>query len=159
MIREKVRTGVSVALCLAAIAVSLTALATPPANAATAAPGARMLAWAEANETGHWYAWGGTGLATYDCSGAVFRAAEETGLGAMPRDTTQMLSTGVAHGILIRTSRPAAGDLAFFGSGHVEMVARGHDVTFGALHTGTQVGYHRWYPGSGWAPSMYFRIT
>jgi hypothetical protein len=70
----------------------------------------------------------------------------------MPRTTFGMLASRV----LVRTYHPVAGDLAFYGSGHVEIVAHGHDVTFGALQTGTQVGYHHW--SGWWRPSMYFEI-
>ena len=112
-----------------------------------------MLAWAQANTTGHWYSYGTDGLSTYDCSGVVYRAALETGVKGMPRTTYAMLGSRV----LVRTYHPVAGDLAFYGSGHVEIVARGHDITFGAQQPGTRVGNHPW--GGSWRPTMFFRIT
>jgi cell wall-associated NlpC family hydrolase len=69
------------------------------------------------------------------------------------RDTTEML----ASSRLIRVSRRRAkkGDLAFYGTGHVELVA-GRKYTLGALHAGTLVGWHRL--NQWWHPTMYFRI-
>jgi len=46
------------------------------------------------------------------------------------------------------------GDLAFYGTGHVELVTRWG--TFGALETGTQIGWHT--PSGWWRPTMYFRV-
>jgi len=145
------------AVVLAALTLAVGLLAgTGRAHASTLTPGQRMLSWAKANETGHWYAWGGTGLATYDCSGAVYRAALEIGIRSMPRDTYSMLAAGVYSGLLRRTYAPVAGDLAFYGSGHVEIVDRGHDVTFGALNTGTRVGDHAW--NAWWKPTAFYNI-
>ena len=69
------------------------------------------------------------------------------------RDTIDMLSSGR----LIRVGRRHAkkGDLAFYGTGHVELVG-GHHYTLGALHFGTVVGWHR--PTVWWHPTMYFRV-
>ncbi len=118
--------------------------------------GARIYAEAR-TRAGDWYVWGGDGPTVFDCSGIVHWAAHQLGVN-MPRDTYSMLSTGVATGILVPTRNPRPGDLAFFGTGHVEFVA-GHDLTFGAQRSGTQVGYHRWYPGSWWVPSAFYRIV
>jgi peptidoglycan DL-endopeptidase CwlO len=114
--------------------------------------GASVLAMAE-TRAGDWYSYGADGPSSFDCSGLVYWAAHQLGI-SMPRDTYEMLDSS----ILVRTYRPAAGDLAFYGSGHVEIVARGHDVTFGAQQSGTRVGMHPWYPGSGWQPTMYFQV-
>jgi cell wall-associated NlpC family hydrolase len=112
--------------------------------------GAGILAQAE-TRAGDWYAYGAAGPSAFDCSGLVAWAAGRAGI-SLPHSTYAMLAS--RH--LVRTHRPAAGDLAFFGAGHVEIVARGHDVTFGAQHTGTRVGLHRW---SGyWHPTMYFQV-
>jgi len=46
------------------------------------------------------------------------------------------------------------GDLAFYGSGHVELVTRWG--TFGALEQGTQIWWH--VPGPWWHPTAYFRV-
>lgn len=145
------------AVTLAALTLILGLLAgTASAHAAAMTPGQRMLNWAKANAAGHWYAWGGTGLSTYDCSGLVFRSAVQTGVRSMPRDTYSMLAAGVASGLLRRTYAPVAGDLAFYGTGHVEIVDYGHDVTFGAQQTGTRVGDHAW--NGWWRPTAFYRV-
>jgi hypothetical protein len=47
------------------------------------------------------------------------------------------------------------GDLAFYGTGHVEFFVRpGH--TFGALNSGTRVGWHKW--NAWWHPTMFFHV-
>lgn len=125
------------------------------AHAATATDrGPSVLAVAE-TRTGDWYADGGAGPATFDCSGLVYWAARQLGIN-MPRDTWSMLSAGVAEGILVRTYHPVAGDLAFYGDTHVEFVARGHDVTFGTRTEGTRVGDYAW--NVYWKPTMYFQV-
>ena len=106
--------------------------------------------WA-AHQRGKPYCWGGTG-GCFDCSGLVMAAYRHQGL-YFGRDTIDMLSSGR----LIRVGRRHAkkGDLAFYGTGHVELVG-GHRYTLGALHFGTVVGWHRltvW-----WHPTMYFRV-
>jgi len=122
-----------------------------PASAATVTYWTRVAAlhWAE-SQAGKPYIYGGTGPYGYDCSGLVYEAYLREGV-AIPRTTYGML--GSWH--LYRVYRPAGGDLAFYGSGHVELVARA-GYTFGALHTGTVLGYHR--ITSWWRPTMYFRI-
>lgn len=147
------RAAAVLAVALTAVMLALSAV---QAHAAAMTTGQRLLAWAKANETGHWYGWGGTGPSVYDCSGAVYAAARATGLSGMPRDTYGMLALGVASGLLRRTYHPVAGDLAFYGTGHVEIVDRGHDVTFGAQSAGTRVGDHTW--NGWWHPSAYYEI-
>ena len=110
----------------------------------------RAYRWA-ASQRGKPYCWGGTG-GCFDCSGLVMAAYRHVGLN-IGRDTTDML----ASSRLIRVGRRHAkkGDLAFYGTGHVELVA-GRKYTLGALHEGTVVGWHLlnvW-----WHPTMYFRI-
>jgi len=145
------------AAVLAAVLAVLGALTLPgTAQAAAGDRGAGILAAAE-TRAGDWYSYGAAGPSEFDCSGLVYWAAHQLGIG-MPRDTAGMLSAGVSDGILVQTRHPAAGDLAFYGTGHVELVDRGHDVTWGALGDGTRVGPHRWYPGSGWQPTMYFEV-
>lgn len=118
--------------------------------AVTSSRGAGVLAAAH-TRAGAWYSYGSAGPSAFDCSGLVYWAARQAGI-ALPRTTYGML--GSAH--LVRTYRPVAGDLAFFGSGHVEIVDRGHDVTFGAQQAGTRVGDHHW--NGWWHPTMYFRV-
>lgn len=148
----------ALALVLAATAAlaALTGLSVDQAHAATESPGARVLAEAQ-TRAGDWYAYGAAGPSAFDCSGLIFWAASEVGIKNMPRDTTEMLATGVADGLLVPTRHPGAGSLAFFGTEHVEIVARGHDRTFGALNTGTRVGYHQW--NAYWRPSAFYNIS
>lgn len=131
----------------------------PPANASTQTLGERILDLAE-TRTGDWYSWGSAGPNTFDCSGLVYWASHQLGVN-MPRTTYEMVSAGVSAGILVRTYHPQRGDLAFFGPVgapfHVEFVTVWTDTTFGALNTGTQVGWHQYWPGS-WAPSAFYEI-
>lgn len=122
------------------------------AHASTLTIGQRVLAEAQ-TRTGDWYVYGAAGPTTFDCSGLVYFASHMVGVSGMPRTTYEMLGSR----LLVRTYHPVAGDLAFYGSGHVEIVARGHDITFGAQQTGTQVGPHQW--NSFWRPTMFFRIA
>jgi cell wall-associated NlpC family hydrolase len=110
----------------------------------------RAYIWA-AHQHGKWYCWGGTG-GCFDCSGLVMSAYRHQGLN-IGRDTIDMLDSGR----LVRVGRRHVrkGDLAFFGTGHVELYVS-RKYTYGALHSGTQVGWHRitqW-----WHPTMYFRV-
>ena len=70
----------------------------------------------------------------------------------LPRTTTGMLSS--SHLRRIRASDRKRGDLAFYGSGHVELVTnRG---TFGAADAGSLIGWH--HPNAWWHPTMYFHV-
>jgi cell wall-associated NlpC family hydrolase len=120
-----------------------------PASAITYTQRVAALHWAE-SQAGKPYVYGGTGPYGYDCSGLVYAAFRRYGL-TLPRTTYGML--GSWH--LYRVSRPAGGDLAFYGSGHVEFVAL-PGVTFGALHSGTVLGYHRW--SVYWHPTAFYRV-
>ena len=128
---------------------------------------ARWLAWIRAkamkfavSQRGKPYEWGETGPYGYDCSGLVFAAYHHAGhIGKrLGRDTYDMLAQ---VGWLLRQVRhPVRGDLAFFGTGHVELYAghfRGHSWTFGALDAGTNVGRHmitQW-----WGPTAYYELV
>jgi cell wall-associated NlpC family hydrolase len=106
--------------------------------------------WAE-RQAGKWYCYGGTGPGCFDCSGLVMEAYAHAGI-ALPRTTYGMLASPKL--IRIPASARRRGDLAFYGSGHVELVtARG---TFGAAAPGTRVYWH--YPSVWWHPTMYFRV-
>lgn len=120
-------------------------------------PGARALDWAEAHALGCWYAWGGTGPcgSGYDCSGLVWAAVLHADGIVLPRDTYGMLA-GSPHLYWIPLSQARRGDLLFFGSGHVEIDTVWYHVSFGAHHSGTQVGWRGW--DSWWAPTMALRI-
>jgi cell wall-associated NlpC family hydrolase len=115
-----------------------------------------VLAEAETRQ-GDPYVYGADGPEAFDCSGLIYWAAQQLGIN-MPRDTYEMLSTGVADGILIPTSHPQPGDLAFFGTGHVELVTSIPDTTFGAQQPGTVVGFNKYYPPS-YEPTAYYSIS
>ena len=122
----------------------------PPTNAGSHA--AAALAWAE-TQAGIPYVWGGAGSSGYDCSGLVMIAYEHAGID-LPRDTYEMLAT--AGTLLIPTADPQPGDLAFFGSGHVEFYIK-PGVTFGAQQPGTLVGFHDY--GYGYAPTAFYKVV
>ena len=125
--------------------------AAPHARAATESLGGRVLDMAE-TRTGDWYVYGAAGPSTFDCSGLVSWAAGRLGV-YLPHSTYAMLTS--PH--LYRVYSPQRGDLAFYGTGHVEMVTVWQHTTFGAQHTGTRVGWHTYYP-PGWAPTAYYRL-
>jgi peptidoglycan DL-endopeptidase CwlO len=119
--------------------------------AAKAALPARLRAfyWAR-TQYGKPYIWGGTGPGGYDCSGLVMMAYRHVGIN-LPRTTYQMLSSW--H--LVRVSVPQKGDLAFYGSGHVELYAHGN-LTFGAHAPGQIIGWIAF--GPWWHPTAYYRV-
>ncbi len=158
---EKPRTTDSCRLPRAAVAAMAAAAAAPAVLAvAGAAPAAasslpkRLEAFdAARTRAGDPYVYGDAGPSAFDCSGLVQWAYRQAGI-SLPRDTFEMLAA-VASGLLIPESTPRKGDLAFFGTGHVELFVRpGH--TFGAQQSGTPVW---WHPYSGWwHPTMWFRV-
>lgn len=122
----------------------------PRADASVRASSHSALKWAE-GQAGKWYCWAGAGPSCYDCSGLVMAAYRAMGYG-LPHSTYSMLSSGRIYEVSASQRRP--GDLAFFGTGHVELVTR--HGTFGALETGTRIG---WHPITAyWHPSSYWRI-
>lgn len=121
-------------------------------DAAYSSPGAAGLDWAEAHAAGTAYAWGGTGPDAYDCSGLVSTAIWQAAGIWVGRDTYAMLAS--PH--LARTYSPQRGDLAFYGSGHVEFVTSWYHTTFGAHDAGSRTGWITW--GAYWAPTMFFRV-
>lgn len=123
------------------------------ASAAARAVRLRLTAWRYAlRQHGKPYIWGGTGPAGYDCSGLVYAAYRAAGV-TLPRTTYGMLSSWRL--VRIPKSKAKRGDLAFFGSGHVELYDWGK-WTFGAATVGTRIGFHAM--NSFWAPTMYFRV-
>jgi cell wall-associated NlpC family hydrolase len=141
--------GILVALSALLIVGVLAPLAPSPASASTASQRLTALRWAE-RQAGKWYCFGGTG-GCFDCSGLVMSAYRHAGI-SIPRTTYGMLASPKLH--RIAASQRQRGDLAFYGSGHVELVtARG---TFGAAAPGTRVGWH--HPSGWWHPTMYFRV-
>jgi cell wall-associated NlpC family hydrolase len=106
--------------------------------------------WAK-HQHGAPYCWGGTG-GCFDCSGLVMASYQHVHL-YFGRDTFDMLGSSALVRVSVRHARK--GDLAFFGSGHVELVAR-RGFTYGALHSGAPVSWHRitrWFH-----PTMYFHV-
>ena len=137
------------ALSALLIAGVLAPLAPSPASAAAAPKRLIALRWAE-SQAGKWYCFGGTG-GCFDCSGLVMSAYRHAGI-SIPRTTYGMLASPRLH--RIAASQRQRGDLAFYGSGHVELVTR--HGTFGAAAPGTRVGWH--HPSAWWHPTMYFRV-
>ncbi len=130
---------------------------TPAARRAAAAAALdariRITAWRWAlRQRGKPYIWGGTGPVGFDCSGLVYAAYRAAGL-TLPRTTYEMLDSWRL--VRIPKWKARRGDLAFFGSGHVELYAWGN-WTFGAATTGTLVGFHEM--NSFWHPTMYFEV-
>lgn len=137
---------------LAAVHSSTAPALAPPSGSL----GARLLAEAE-TQKGVPYVWAGdTPGGGFDCSGLIYWAANQIGITGMPRDTYGMLGQGVGSGLLVPVSSPVPGDLAFFGSGHVELYVRSGE-TFGAQSPGTSVGFHSY--GYGYTPTAFYRVT
>lgn len=154
----RLRLTVVLALAAAFLAITSVGLVTPaPAHASTThhhiTRKLRLEIWHWAlRQRGKPYIWGGTGPHGFDCSGLVYASYRSHGI-HLPRTTTEML--GNWRLVRIRKSNARRGDLAFFGSGHVELFDRGN-WTYGAAHTGTRIGYHRM--SRYWHPTSYFRI-
>lgn len=108
----------------------------------------RAYAWA-VRRAGHPYVYGGTGPG-YDCSGLVMMAYRHAGI-RLPRTTTEMLASSK----LVRVRHPRMGDLAFYGSGHVELFRR-WGYTFGAHDYGSPVSLVHY--GYGWKPTAFYRV-
>ena len=108
----------------------------------------RAYHWA-LTQAGHPYVYGGTGPG-YDCSGLVMMAYRHAGI-HLPRTTYGML----ASRLLVRVRHPVKGDLAFYGSGHVELYVK-PGYTFGAHDYGSPVS--RIHYGWGWVPTAFYRV-
>jgi cell wall-associated NlpC family hydrolase len=106
----------------------------PPRHASEA------IAYAYA-QIGKPYQWGGTGPATFDCSGLTMRAEEAAGVDS-PRTSEQQWAA------FPHVRHPRAGDLAFFAGvgdpppGHVAIFV-GHGYVIDAPHTGAFVRRER----------------
>jgi cell wall-associated NlpC family hydrolase len=135
-----------------ALAFAFAGLMATPSHASASTTPRRLIAlrWAEAH-AGAPYVWGGVGPWGFDCSGLVQASWKHAGV-TLPRTTYGML--GSWHLVPIPASQRQRGDLAFYGSGHVELVtAHG---TFGALQLGSPVSWH--HPSGWWTPSAYYRV-
>lgn len=127
--------------------------AATPVTSSTGSLGARLLSEAE-TRTGDPYSWGAVGPSSFDCSGLVYWSARQMGI-TIGRDTYSMLAeVGGRHLRLVST--PELGDLAFFGSGHVELYVRAGE-TFGAQKPNTLVGFHHY--TAFWHPTEYVRFS
>lgn len=138
-------------------AASFPAAASAPAEApahavlASATLGDAILNSAE-SRAGDWYSWAGAGPSVFDCSGLVVWSAARHGI-YLPHSTYLMVSS--PH--LYRVYAPRRGDLAFFGTGHVEFVTIWYHTTFGAHHSGTRVGWSHYDPRY-YGPTAFYRI-
>jgi cell wall-associated NlpC family hydrolase len=139
-----------VALAAAVMLVVLAPLAPTPASASSTPRRITALRWAE-RQAGKPYEYGGTGPWGFDCSGLVMESYRHAGIG-LPRTTYGMLAS--SRLVRVSASQRRRGDLAFYGSGHVELVTSAG--TFGAAAPGTLVGWH--HPSVWWHPTMYFRV-
>jgi len=141
-------------LLIASVGFVQPASASPAINAgARAAARMRAVVWRFAlKQKGKPYIWGGTGPRGFDCSGLVYAAYRSAGI-ALPRTTYGML--GSWRLVRVPKSKAVRGDLAFFGSGHVEIYDVGQ-LTYGAADSGTRIGFHRM--NAYWHPTMYFRV-
>ena len=112
------------------------------------------MAWA-LRRIGCEYAYGGTGPCRYgyDCSGLVVTAYAHVGM-RLPRTTYGMLHSSA---IVPQTHHPHPGNLVFFGDGHVTLYYWRH-VVLQAPEPGEDVQLTRWYPGSSWVPTGYYRV-
>jgi cell wall-associated NlpC family hydrolase len=150
------RAAITALMMTAVLVVGSLGLVASPAQAATAHAvrmKLRLEIWHWAlRQKGKPYIWGGTGPHGFDCSGLVYAAYRHHDV-KLPRTTYEML--GNWRLVRIRKSQARQGDLAFFGTGHVELFDHGR-WTFGAAHPGTRIGYHRM--NAYWHPTMYFRV-
>ena len=112
------------------------------------------MGWA-LRQTGCWYNYGSTGPCSrgFDCSGLVFAAYAHAGI-RLPRTTYEMLHSPK---IVRQNHRRRQGDLVFFGNGHVTLYYWRH-VVLQAPQPGEKVQLTRWYPGSSWVPTGYYRV-
>ena len=101
------------------------------------------------------YTYGGSGPCHngFDCSGLVYAAYGHVGMG-LPRTTYGMLAS---RALKVQRDHPKPGNLVFFGDGHVTLYYWRH-VVLQAPQPGERVQLTRWYPGSNWVPTGYYKI-
>lgn len=124
-------------------------------QALSSTPRTRALAWAR-TQIGCWYHYGHTGPCSsgYDCSGFVYASYRHVGF-YFGRDTYDMRHSSR----LVRVKYPYPGDLAFFGTGHVELYLSGtlyHGTTLGAHHSGTRVSVRKY--NSYYHPTAFYHV-
>ncbi len=113
------------------------------------------MSWA-LHQIGCPYVWGGAGPCHshgFDCSGLVVAAYAHVGM-RLPRTTQEMLNSPA---IVPQRYHPHPGNLVFFGSGHVALYYWRH-VVLHAPQPGENVQLTRWYPGSNWVPTGYYKV-
>jgi cell wall-associated NlpC family hydrolase len=143
--------GILALAAAVAVIVSLAAVVSIRASASSKPARLVALEWAW-HQAGKGYCWGGNGPSCYDCSGLVVAAYARAGI-RLPRTTYEILASPLLR--RIPASQRRRGDLAFYGSGHVELVT--FHGTFGALNPETLIGWH--HPNQWWHPTMYFRVV
>jgi hypothetical protein len=72
----------------------------------------------------------------------------------LPRTTYEMLHSSA---IVPQRAHPHPGNLVFFGDGHVTLYYWRH-VVLQAPQPGENVQLTRWYPGSSWVPTGYYKV-
>jgi cell wall-associated NlpC family hydrolase len=150
--RAVTRGRMAAVLLSAGLMAGATLSAGPQAHAAATPPRLVAFDWAR-TQAGKPYIYGGTGPKGYDCSGLVYAAYKRAGF-TLPRTTQEMLASSKFG----RSTKPKPGELAFFGTDHVEFVTNEFHTTFGALHPGTKIWWHKWYAGSSWHPTVYLYV-
>jgi NlpC/P60 family len=111
------------------------------------------MAWA-LRRIGCSYSYGGTSCRPgFDCSGLVVAAYAHVGM-RLPRTTYAMLHSPA---IVPQRHHPHPGNLVFFGDGHVTLYYWRH-VVLHAPQPGENVQLTRWYLGSSWVPTGYYRV-
>jgi cell wall-associated NlpC family hydrolase len=111
----------------------------------------RALHWAEA-QAGKPYIYGGTGPAGFDCSGLVMEAWLHGAGVRLPR-TSYQIAADLSRLRIIPVADARRGDILVWpGASHVELKTRAANGSFGALQSGTRIGWHRW--GGSWRPAF-----
>jgi len=138
-----------------ALAAAGAGLAPEPPAAASVTP-ARITAmrWA-VHQAGKWYCYGGTS-GCFDCSGLVWAAYRHAGI-TLPRTSYLMAAATGRHLRRIPLSQARRGDILLYGTGHVELKTIYYHVSYGALQSGTRLGWHHW--GGWWRPTGAVPVT
>jgi cell wall-associated NlpC family hydrolase len=112
--------------------------------------------WAVRHTRGCRYRWAGTGPCShgYDCSGLVKAAYAHVGIW-LPHSARGIETYWRVRRIARRNAH--RGDIAAFGTGHVELVAHvWRHWTFGAHDPGVRVGFYHW--NRYWKPTAFYRV-